>query len=61
LVVVDRRPRRQYRAQLSIGVFAMMNGMMGQGMLWGMGIGWIVIFLLVVLAIAALVKYLFFP
>ena len=39
----------------------MMNGMMGQGMLWGMGIGWIVIFLLVVLAIAALVKYLFFP
>ena len=37
-----------------------MNGMMSQGMIWGMGIGWIVILVLVVLAIAALVKYIFF-
>ena len=38
----------------------MINGMMGEGMMWGMGIGWIVILVLVVLAIAALVKYIFF-
>jgi hypothetical protein len=38
----------------------MMNGMMGQGMTWGMGVVGIVILLLVALAIAALIKYLFF-
>lgn len=38
----------------------MMNGMMSQGMMWGMGIGWIVGLILVVLAISALVKYIFF-
>jgi hypothetical protein len=35
----------------------MTNGMMTEGMMWGMGVGGIVILLLVVLAIAALVKY----
>jgi hypothetical protein len=34
--------------------------MMGEGMMWGMAVGWVVILLLVVLVIAALVKYLFF-
>lgn len=38
----------------------MMNGMMSRGMMWGMGIGWIVGLILVVLAISALVKYIFF-
>ena len=33
---------------------------MGDGMMWGMGLWGLVIAVLVVLAIAALVKYLFF-
>ena len=39
---------------------AMMDGMMGGWMMWGMGLGWLLILLLVVLGIAALIKYLFF-
>jgi len=38
----------------------MSNGMMGEGMIWGMGLGHLVIVILVVLAIGALIKYLFF-
>lgn len=38
----------------------MMNDMMGDGMMWGMGIAGLLGTILVVLAIAALVKYLFF-
>lgn len=39
----------------------MMNDMtMGSGMLWGMGLVWILVVLLLILGIAALVKYLFF-
>ena len=38
----------------------MMDGMMSGGMMWGMGIAHLLLILLVVLAIAALVKYLFF-
>ena len=39
----------------------MMNGMMGQGwMIQGMGLTGILLLVLVVLAVAALVKYLFF-
>ena len=38
----------------------MMDGMMGGWMMWGMGLGWLLILLLVVLGIAALIKYLFF-
>lgn len=34
--------------------------MMSDGMFWGMGLGHLVITVLVVLVIAALVKYLFF-
>jgi hypothetical protein len=34
--------------------------MMSDGMMWGMGIWWLVIAVLVLLAIAALVKYIFF-
>jgi hypothetical protein len=34
--------------------------MMSDGMVWGMGIWWLVIAVLVLLAIAALVKYVFF-
>ena len=37
----------------------MMNGdMMGGGMMFGMGVGWLLVIVLLVLAIAALVKYL---
>jgi hypothetical protein len=38
----------------------MQGGMMHGPMTWGMGIGCVLILILVVLAIAALVKYLFF-
>ena len=38
----------------------MMDGMMGGWMMWGMGLGWLLILVFVVLGIAALVKYLFF-
>jgi hypothetical protein len=39
----------------------MMNGMMdGGSMMWGMGLGGVLILLLVVLAIGTLAKYLFF-
>lgn len=34
--------------------------MMGEGLIWGMGPGHLIIVVLVVLLIAALVKYLFF-
>lgn len=36
----------------------MMHGM-GGGMMWGMGLLWLLVIAVVVLAIAALVKYLF--
>jgi hypothetical protein len=39
---------------------AMMGDMMSTGMMWGMGIGHLLILTLVLLVIAALVKYLFF-
>jgi hypothetical protein len=38
----------------------MMHDMMGSGMMWGMGLGGVLAIILVVLVIAALVKYLFF-
>jgi hypothetical protein len=38
----------------------MMDHMMGGGMMWGMGLLWLLVTLVLVLAIAALVKYLFF-
>lgn len=38
----------------------MMNGMMGGPMMWGMGLVSILVVILVLLAIAALIKYLFF-
>lgn len=37
-----------------------MMGMMNNGMMWGMGIWWLVIAAIAVLVIAALIKYLFF-
>lgn len=37
----------------------MMNEMMGGGMMWGMGLWWILIVILLILGIAALAKYLF--
>ncbi|MEO8858213.1 MAG: hypothetical protein ABI343_14625 [Burkholderiaceae bacterium] len=37
----------------------MMNGMMGVGMMWGMGILWLLILVVLVLGAAALIKYLF--
>jgi len=37
----------------------MVNGdMMGGGMMFGMGVGWLLVIVLLVLVIAALVKYL---
>lgn len=38
----------------------MMNGMMGGSMMWGMGLAWLLVVVLLVLGIAALIKYLFF-
>jgi hypothetical protein len=37
-----------------------MMDMMNNGMMWGMGIWWLVIAAIAVLVIAALIKYLFF-
>lgn len=37
-----------------------MNEMMGSGMMWGMGVAGIIGIVVVVLLIAALIKYLFF-
>lgn len=34
--------------------------MMHDGMMWGMGIGWVLVLVIAVLVIAALIKYLFF-
>lgn len=36
----------------------MMNDMMGGGMMWGMGLFWLIALVVLVLAAAALVKYL---
>ena len=38
----------------------MMHDLMGGGMMWGMGLIWVLFFVILVLAAAALVKYLFF-
>lgn len=38
----------------------MMNEVMGGGMMWGMGLAGLLAIILVVLAIAVLVKYLFY-
>lgn len=38
----------------------MMNDMMGGGMMWGMGLAGLLGLVLIVLAIAVLIKYLFF-
>jgi hypothetical protein len=38
----------------------MMHDMMGSGMMWGMGLFGFVLLVLVLLALAALVKYVFF-
>jgi hypothetical protein len=37
---------------------SMMHDMMGGGMMWGMGLIWLLVVIVLVLAIAALVKYL---
>jgi hypothetical protein len=39
---------------------SMMQHMMDGGMMWGMGLGGLVVLVIVVLAIAALIKYVFF-
>ena len=38
----------------------MIDGMMGGEMMWGMGLVWLLVLVLLVLGIAALIKYLFF-
>lgn len=39
----------------------MMDGMMsGGGMMWGMGLIWLLVIVVLVLGLAALIKYLFF-
>ena len=37
----------------------MMQNLMGDGMIWGVSFVWILVLLLIVLGVAALVKYLF--
>jgi hypothetical protein len=39
---------------------AMMQHMMDGGMMWGMGVGGLIVLIVLVLVIAALVKYVFF-
>lgn len=39
---------------------SMMDGMMSGGTMWGMGLFWLLILVVVILGAAALVKYLFF-
>jgi len=39
---------------------SMMNGMMNGAIMWGMGLFWILAIIVLVLAAATLVKYLFF-
>jgi hypothetical protein len=39
---------------------AMMQHMMDGGMMWGMGLGGVIALILLILVIAALVKYVFF-
>lgn len=36
------------------------GGMMGSGMMWGMGLFGLLVIVLITLAVAALIKYLFF-
>ena len=38
----------------------MMHDMMSGGMMWGLGIIWLLLIVLVILGIAALIKYVFF-
>ena len=38
---------------------AMMEGVMGGGMMWGMGLFWLLILVVLVLGAVALIKYLF--
>lgn len=37
-----------------------MDGMMSNGMMWGMGLVWLLVVVVLALAAVALVKYLFF-
>ena len=37
----------------------MMNGIMGGPMMWGMGLLWLLVIIVLILAAAALTKYLF--
>jgi hypothetical protein len=37
-----------------------MHDMMSSGMMWGMGVTWLLLIVLGLLAIAALIKYVFF-
>lgn len=52
------RPAGPERTELE-GDITMMNDMMGGGMMWGMGLGWILVIIVLILAAAALIKYLF--
>ena len=45
---------------MSRGEAAMMDHMMDGGMMWGMGLGGLIILIVLILAIAALVKFVFF-
>ena len=38
----------------------MMDGMMGGGAMWGMGLFWLLVLVVLVLGAGALIKYLFF-
>ena len=36
-----------------------MQGMMSEGMMWGMGFAWLLVAIVLILSVAALIKYLF--
>ena len=55
----SRCPSRSAAAPSEGRRHAMMDQMMGGAMMWGMGLLWLLAVIVLILAIAALVKYLF--
>jgi hypothetical protein len=51
-------PKRSAQSEMQLGAHAMMGNM--GGMIWGMGLLWLIVIAVLLLAVAALIKYLFF-
>lgn len=48
------------RPSMETTMQSMMDGMAGGGMMWGMGLFWVLILVVLVLGAAALIRHLFF-